>query len=254
MSHSLELVVRVTPVSILQGIEHRAQFHQGKGWGSYTVIEETEAILRFAKRKGISKVRALDIGANRGSWTEAILKTNAQAEVCAFEPSKKAFEVLEGKFKGLERVRLFNVAIGKETKDGILFSDSPASGLASLTKRRLSHQNVEFSLEERIKIVSLDDWHRQNNFKFNVIKMDVEGHEYEVLLGAQESLGDVSIIQFEFGPCNIDTRTFFKDFWYFFQDKGFAIWRLGPKGLHLLETYSDLDEVFRTTNFFAVRK
>ena len=60
-------------------------------------------------------------------------------------------------------------------------------------------------------------------------------------------------MQFEFGGCNIDSWTHFQDFYYFFRDAGFRLYRLGPKGLDLIERYSELDEAFTTTNYFAQR-
>jgi hypothetical protein len=82
----------------------------------------------------------------------------------------------------------------------------------------------------------------------------VEGHEYDLLLGATEALKNIMIIQFEFGGSNIDTRTFFQDFWYFFQNLGFDVYRITPSKPLLVETYSECDESFRATNYIAVRK
>jgi hypothetical protein len=84
--------------------------------------------------------------------------------------------------------------------------------------------------------------------------MDVEGHELEILEGAKNSLINLEIIQFEFGGANIDTRTYFQDFWYFFQNSGFEIYRLIPSGTMLITHYSECDETFRTTNYIAVKK
>ena len=46
-------------------------------------------------------------------------------------------------------------------------------------------------------------------------KIDVEGHEMDVLKGIGDKISNIKLIQFEFGGCNIDTRCFFQDFWYF---------------------------------------
>ncbi len=84
--------------------------------------------------------------------------------------------------------------------------------------------------------------------------MDVEGHEFDLLLGAVETIKSVQLVQFEFGGSNIDTRTFFQDFWYFFQELDFEIYRLGPARSFLIRSYSERDESFRATNYVAVRK
>ena len=52
------------------------------------------------------------------------------------------------------------------------------------------------------------------------LKLDVEGHEVAVLRGAQGMLnrGAISMIQFEFGPANIYSRSYFYDFWSLLSD------------------------------------
>jgi len=83
------------------------------------------------------------------------------------------------------------------------------------------------------------------------IKIDIEGHELDALRGMGERVSDVKIIQFEFGGCNIDTRTYFQDFWYFFKSKNFRIYRITPAGCKLIPAYKESDEFFLTTNYIA---
>ena len=53
---------------------------------------------------------------------------------------------------------------------------------------------------------------KKNKFsKIDLLKLDVEGHEL-YLLSAKKFISKISVIQFEFGGCNIDTRTYFRDF------------------------------------------
>lgn len=61
------------------------------------------------------------------------------------------------------------------------------------------------------------------------------------------------VLQFEFGGCNIDTRTYFKDFWQLASMEGFIIYRMAPVGLVCIDRYRESDEFFSTTNFLAVR-
>jgi hypothetical protein len=87
-------------------------------------------------------------------------------------------------------------------------------------------------------------------------KIDVEGHEIDVLMGANHMLkqNKINLITFEFGGCNIDTRSFFQDFYYFFKDRGMKLFRITPSSyLHPITSYKEIDEQFRTTNFLAVK-
>lgn len=102
-------------------------------------------------------------------------------------------------------------------------------------------------------MTTLDAWCARSGVVPDLLKIDVEGHELDVLAGASDVLHSVSVVQFEFGGCNIDTRTYFQDFFYFFTRAGFNLFRLGPKGLDRIAAYSEAEESFQTTNYFAVR-
>ena len=87
-----------------------------------------------------------------------------------------------------------------------------------------------------------------------ILKLDVEGHELSALSGATETLKQIELVQFEFGGGNIDSHTYFQDFWYFFKNLDFDLYRLTPRGPVVVNEYTELLEVFRPTNYFAVRK
>ncbi len=135
----------------------------------------------------------------------------------------------------------------------MLYADVPGSGLASLTKRRLDHFGLDLSHEEPVPVKRLESWARAANIStVDVLKIDVEGHELDVLKGAGDLLGNARVVQFEFGGCNIDTRTYFQDFWYLLS-RDFQIHRLGPGGTSAITSYTEHDETFTTTNYIAVR-
>ena len=60
------------------------------------------------------------------------------------------------------------------------------------------------------------------------------------------------MIQFEFGGCNIDTKTYFRDFWYYFKEHNFSIFRITPFGTVYLSKYKELYEKFITTNYISI--
>ena len=252
----LTQILNRTPFSILRFIEDKVQSHLGKGWGAGTTDEETKAIAYFAKKIKISKVLACDVGANLGNWSADLLDEISTAEVIVFEPSKEAYEHLQKRFVSKTAIQCANVALGKENTTATLFADKSASGLASLTKRRVGHFGIDFSYQENIQLFTLDTWLETygNGRQPNILKMDVEGHELDVLKGATKALQNILIIQFEFGGSNIDTRTYFQDFWYFFLEQGFDLYRLGPRNPIHIKSYSENDETFRPTNYIAVRK
>ena len=83
----------------------------------------------------------------------------------------------------------------------------------------------------------------------------MEGHELDVLDGAKVMFANkaIDMVTFEFGGCNIDTRTFFQDFWYFFSKNDMAIYRILPnQRLYHITSYNESREQFDTTNYVAI--
>ena len=77
----------------------------------------------------------------------------------------------------------------------------------------------------------------------------------KALNGAAQMINSkqIDVIQFEFGGCNIDSRTYFKDFFYLLKDN-YQIFRILKNGLFEMPTYKETYEIFITINYLAVRK
>ncbi len=79
--------------------------------------------------------RFVDVGANVGDWLGMVSDAmhGRTFAALAFEPSRSAFDALEGRFRGVPRITLFNVAVGAEA-GSLSFSKStmPVAGVRSL--------------------------------------------------------------------------------------------------------------------------
>ena len=82
------------------------------------------------------------------------------------------------------------------------------------------------------------------------MKIDVEGHEFEVLRGAHGALSRfaIDVIGLEFGIHQVESRHFFKDFYTLFRDYGFTVYFARGGDLHKVTRYEYQYEVF-TSNF-----
>jgi FkbM family methyltransferase len=179
--------------------------------------------------------------------------------VHSFEPSRGGYQGLSDKFKNHPNVLLRDFGLGKASGEFDLFYDNVGSGMASLSKRKLDHLGIAFEQSEKVTIHTLDEYCEMHRIQcIDLLKIDVEGHELDVLLGGGSMFRErkIGMVSFEFGGCNIDTRTFLVDFWQFFKANGMnRFFRITPSG-HLvpLFQYKELDEQFRTTNFFVSRE
>lgn len=239
---------------ILFSVERIAAYLQGKGWGSSTVAKEFASAVSLLDKNGLSL--CIDIGGNKGTYTEEVVRKFPKAKVVVFEPAKVSIKILTKKFGKQKNVAIEPFGVSNVSGSATLYSDEDGSGLASLTKRRLDHFNIDFANTEPIETIIFEDyWKKHLDSKpINICKIDIEGHELDALAGFGEALKHIDIIQFEFGGCNIDTRTFFQDFWYFFADNNFEVFRITPFGTVRIGRYSELDEFFSTTNYLAKRR
>jgi hypothetical protein len=107
---------------------------------------------------------------------------------------------------------------------------------------------------EQVDVTTLDRFCAEHQISaIDYLKLDVEGHELSVLRGAHDLLAAdaIHLIQFEFGGCAVDAHVWFRDL-YQLLNSHFRLYRLLRDGLAFLPQYSELDEIFVTTNFLAV--
>jgi FkbM family methyltransferase len=233
-------------------LEFRVQLFQGKGWGSCTVDLEVKAA---ASLLGSNPKLCIDVGGNQGLYSKALL-SEFETKIVVFEPNKKNHHILREMFSGNAHVSVENLALSNQNSVATLHADKDGSGLASLTKRQLEHFGISFDFEEQVKTVRFEDYWRDvlGGTEIDLFKLDIEGHELAALDGLGKAINHIDLIQFEFGGCNIDTRTYFQDFWYFFTKNSFDVYRIGPLGLRKIQSYRERDEFFSTTNFYAKKR
>ena len=235
--------------------ERKAAFKLGKGYGAATIKEEVDSCINLLDV--VPKI-FIDIGAHVGEYTKEVLKRYPKIDIFLFEPSSENKPILENEFSKLSNVNNNSCALSNKNGKHKLYFDKSGSVLASLTNRRLDHFDSmdNMNSSEEIDVKRFDDFWKTTKYKndtiIDYVKIDVEGHELDVLEGFGDLIYNIRIIQFEFGGANIDTRTFFQDFWYFFKDKNFIIYRISPIGVIPVKNYAESDEFFSTTNYIAV--
>lgn len=198
-----------------------------------------------------------DVGANIGNYSlDLIQQFGRSAEVHAFEPLSSTYEMLTDNIQPYGNVFCHNIGLGSEIKVMPVYTNKAGSGLTSVYKRRLDHFDIDMNIKQDCSFSTVDEFCRSNDIMHILfLKIDVEGHELAVLQGAKKMMSEdaIDFIQFEFGGCNIDSRTFFQDFWYMLNDK-YSIYRITPSGLYPILHYNELTEIFIFTNYLAELK
>lgn len=238
--------------SFVSGLEVYFAQVQGLGYVA-TMQEETHAALQCIHSPAPV---VFDVGANQGDWTRSILAAlPSQAHVYAFDPAPTNIERL-GKISD-SRVTVVPLALGKTQGEMTFYSPAPGSGCGSLFNFRPEETRPDEPLsEETVQVTTLDSFVKENGITvIDFMKMDLEGAEYSVLEGGMETLkaGIIRTFSFEFGQCNIASKTYLLNFWYLLNSLFFRLNLIGPNGtLVPIKEYSARYEVLRHSNFIAV--
>jgi FkbM family methyltransferase len=212
---------------------------------------------RLARRGGSGTPVVFDVGAHEGRYALAVRRAfEGRVSVFAFEPSPAAFERLARNVASDAAIRVFPFGLGRLDEERTLHADRPGSGLGSVHRRRLDHLGLRSDPLEGVRLRRLDDVCAETGVeRIDLLKLDVEGHELEALAGARRMLeeGRIDFLAFEFGGCNVDSRTYFQDFFYLL-DPRYRIHRVLRGGLRPVPKYLERHEVFLTTNYLAERR
>lgn len=143
----------------------------------------------------------IDIGTNKGIYLYQAEKVIAHGKIIGFEPNKSLVNYIKPLFPTVD---LFTYAVSSQTGTAVLNIPKKGEGL----------QDTRASLEamgdavERVEIetITLDDWAKQHQIStIDLVKIDVEGHEFDTIKGCKgilEKIKPVFIIEIELRHAN----------------------------------------------------
>jgi FkbM family methyltransferase len=138
----------------------------------------------------------IDIGTNKGIYLYQAEKVVKTGKIYGFEPNKSLVNYIQPLFP---QIKLFTYAVSSQTGTSVLNIPKKGNGLQD-TRASLEAMGDEVEKIE-IETITLDDWFRQEKVsKIDVIKIDVEGHEWDTIQGCKmilEKVKPVFIIEIE---------------------------------------------------------
>jgi FkbM family methyltransferase len=200
----------------------------------------------------------LDIGANHGAYAYVLAKLAPDARIFAFEPHPATFGLLASRMKPLPGVQTINRAVADKTGQLKLydFRLEDGSTQASLSESAIALYSSDI-VEHTVECTTIDTFMAEYGLDHvDLLKIDTEGHDLSVLMGAQKALSDrkIGMIQFEFIPANIATSVTMHRFFEVLRD--YRIGRLCLNGTVRWLDHYDVKrcEIYVTHNLIAIPK
>lgn len=142
----------------------------------------------------------IDLGANVGIFTQVLAECSKH--VYALEPEPENFRQLQENMKNFDNVSLYNMAASNMTGTEILHKSLINNGMHRLYQSLLCFGGQKI----QVRTIRIDDLiiEQEKVEKIDLIKMDVEGFEYFVIVGMFNLIErDKPIIISEFHPDSI---------------------------------------------------
>ena len=142
----------------------------------------------------------VDVGANQGQFAQEFRAQGFTGSICSFEPMQAAFGLLKKAATHDPGWTVTRAALGDREGEARMYvaGNSVSSSLLPITAAHVEAESVSRTTgHELVTITTLDAQLRDVKGDALWLKLDVQGYEHQVLLGAAETLGRAEVVQCE---------------------------------------------------------
>jgi len=194
----------------------------------------------------------LDVGASRGQYVDSIRKMGYDKDFLCFEPVNAAFDVLNKKFLDDSNVAVVNAAVGSENCDfGINVSECDmCSSVLDVTLAATSVEPATKTVAlQPCKMYKLDYFYDVLENNCVAIKIDTQGFESDVILGATETLKLAKMLFVEMSLVELyEGQALFSEVVSMLEDRGFELFAVTPAFL------DDSGRMLQVDGLFVVKE
>ena len=223
------------------------------GYGDWYIDTDGELVLMQQLLKPGNVV--FDVGGNHGEWSSFALQAQPNIQLFTFEPVPPVFEILQKTLENYNQVQLFDCALSDQIGISEFMYYPEADGLSSFYYREVLRGDHPDPQVIYVQQETLDHFCEAHAIqKIDFMKLDTEGSEWRIFKGAENLLKNHQIraIQFEYGGCNVDSKTTLKQMIAMLTDNAYVIFRIIPTGLILISKWEDSLENYHLSNYFAI--
>ncbi len=145
-----------------------------------------------------------DVGANVGDYAQYIFGIDPNVKIYCFEPVYNTYNTLINNLSSeiaVGKVIANNFGLSNEVKEAEMFIYDELDGRNSLHYNKVHIYDPNILHKEKIKLNTLSRYASENKIsKIDFLKIDVEGHETNVIEGASELIENkmIKCMQFEY--------------------------------------------------------
>ena len=159
---------------------------------AYNFLEDffhLKRIKNFLKKNIFLKTPTIiDVGAHKGKLTRMFFDLYNDAKIYCFEPNKRLIKIIK-KNNNKKNLVACNYALGEKKKNILI---------------KMNSLDLTSSKVQKIAVLTLDQFCKMQKIKkIDLIKLDVEGYEYMVLLGAKKIIKNIKYIVIEIQKNNM---------------------------------------------------
>jgi FkbM family methyltransferase len=205
-------------------------------------LHNGESILRRSVLKLTeheAAIVAIDVGANVGDWSISLLReatelgVESRLSIVALEPAEASFETLCAVLADYENAIPRQIAASATNGFSYLNIFGDKLGINSL-EPPLADSTLPIVDTERVRTTTLDSLVASESMDVvHLLKIDTEGHDFNVLLGAEDLFRTdrVWVAQFEYNKRWIAGRHLLLDVFRFLEQTSYSLGYLTPRGI-----------------------
>jgi len=149
----------------------------------------------------LSVATIIDVGANAGQWLKTLNPRSINGTVWCFEPLKVPYKELENFAKSYPNIKVFKLAFSDfagPTKMFVASNGGASSSINAPTEHLRLHSKIEFSNEETVNVTTIDEFFSKHELFLPLyLKIDTQGHEWNVIKGGIKTLTNVAVVELE---------------------------------------------------------
>lgn len=236
----------------------RGLYMYARGDCANSMYTNGEFMLQKQIIKSVSKNQKLicfDVGGFVGDWSAAFLKNChdgglTEFQLYVFEPVPSTMEIMKKRLGNHDNVKFESYALSSNTGEDTIYVSNKLSGANSLHQE--NNQSVAVPIN---KITSMDFVSRNQLNNIDLLKIDTEGHDFDIIVGTIPLLKEkrIAVLQFEYNHRWIFSRHYLKDVFDLIEGLPYRLGKLCENYILLYDSWNHEHDRFFESNYVLIR-